>query len=851
MAKDSTAIHEFPMLYATDCDFLASDVDDWIWTKAETRPGFWTIEVTFRSGPRSWWGWLTGAKETKTVRRVHLLKEEYATLDKVVSNQIYSEAKSKVYRAVVYQRSLNLWDTGSDDHVAMRTVGAWAVACYKTQSGKYEDGAGWSWWLGPIGSGVGAYFAAAAVSCPWAFGIGIGVVAATAFYRAWTHEGVHRTKLYRTPANYGYFWSGQDNRAPEGTGPAESSAPAADGGAQPEDQPKPPASSGSGKGQSSKKNRLGYQAAGEEYVNEHPGGGGTAEDSEIRASIEGRIVRRECGVGVVGQSTDDSGTARGSMKMAPGLIPGRKQICGVLSQPISKEPNVYAQEYLNALKAVDERITKKQRPYAGKASDEAKISRFVWRSMNGRRHAPFHFAKVMDLIHELTYDSIKSKKWTEGRMQNAIETLCREVDPQFKLSAAVKLESMQEEKAPRLLIADGDLGQVMALMTIHCFETLLKKHLPEKGIKGLPKKDAIKRIMKATRVPRKAAKDGVTVFEGDGSAWDTTCSASIRNLVENPVLIHIAGVVNAFIHTAPATWATAHTSVCTKPTLDLTFTKDKERQWLTIDAIRRSGHRGTSCLNWWINFTLWHCAIFEKPEFFLDPCHRNAADVTGVMRRMNSAFEGDDSFLVTAPKIIPGKELHTHVLQFWERVGFNMKIEMRTTRALFVGYYIGLDEAGPVFDEQKDEYMMVPEIDRCFARSGTSCSPAMIQAFMANDRAACIRLAGSAAMSRAFEFAGLSPTISEKFLQYAEECDFDLTHDLRMRTNESFETKSDLVAHIKILNGTCACEAAILRSTGFWCSDQELHAFIDWPWNYDNLADWQGFRDSLPVAWRQ
>ena len=49
-------------------------------------------------------------------------------------------------------------------------------------------------------------------------------------------------------------------------------------------------------------------------------------------------------------------------------------------------------------------------------------------------------------------------------------------------------------------------------------------------------------------------------------------------------------------------------------------------------------------------------------------------------------------------------------------------------------------------------WMMVPEIDRCFARSGTSCSASMIQAFMANDLRKCKTLAGSAAMSRAFEY---------------------------------------------------------------------------------------------------
>ena len=30
-------------------------------------------------------------------------------------------------------------------------------------------------------------------------------------------------------------------------------------------------------------------------------------------------------------------------------------------------------------------------------------------------------------------------------------------------------------------------------------------------------------------------------------------------------------------------------------------------------AIRRSGHRGTSCLNWWVNVALWIRSVAEDP----------------------------------------------------------------------------------------------------------------------------------------------------------------------------------------------------------------------------------------------
>lgn len=776
------------MLYETDYNFRVSDVEGWMWDRAASRAGYWSIVIPMKTGGWTWLGWFSGDVEEVINRRVNFSQKEFALLDKVVTNQIYSESKAKVHRAVVYQRSLQLWDTGNEDDVTMRTLGAWAMSQYKCQAGKFK--------VRGVATGFFNTLLVFLTQILQLFGLtGFDVVGPAQRYRP---------RLVRTGE-------------PEPT--KESPSSDADGDAQ----------------KKSPKNKLGYQEEGAEYINEHEGGGNDDKDSEIRATVEGRIVRKDCGIGVVGQTTDDT---------------GRKQICGVLSQPISVEPNVYAQELLNAIKAIEERINKKQRIYAGSEEDEKKIQRFVSQSIYGKRNAPFSAKKVMDLLHKLVYDEIKSNKWTEERVTDAIEKLCREIDPEFKLKCAVKLEPMPEEKAPRLLIADEDRGQVMALMTIYCIETLIKQHFPEKGIKGLPKKEAIKRVMKACRVPRKVAKKLVTIFEGDGSAWDTTCSAEIRDLVENPVINHVANLVNAFMYATPSSWADAHSSLCAEEKLDMSYSKNKEFQKITIKAIRRSGHRGTSCLNWWINFVCWHCAIFEDPELFLDPTHRWGKDVTGVTRWMNSAFEGDDSFLVTAPRIEPGKALHTQILQFWKRIGFNMKIELRKNRALFVGYYIGLDESGPLFDEKKDEWMMVPEIDRCFSRAGTSCSPAMIQAFEAGDRAKCVRLAGSAAMSRAYEFAGLAPTISNKFLQYAIDCDFEITHDLKMRTNQEIDDKSELVEHIRALNATCKNEEEILRSTGFWMSDQESNRFVDFMWDYDQLCDWKGFLESLPESWR-
>jgi hypothetical protein len=422
---------------------------------------------------------------------------------------------------------------------------------------------------------------------------------------------------------------------------------------------------------------------------------------------------------------------------------------------------------------------------------------------------------------------------------------------------------MPEGKAPRMLIADGDEGQVLALLTICCIEDLIKKHMPKKTIKGLGKRAAMERIAAELRVPKAAysktkapvrvaaeQRPGASVFEGDGSAWDTTCSSMLRDCVENPVIIHVATILKVMM-AQPESWVQAHSDMSVMKQLTLTFKKNGEFRRFTIDAIRRSGHRGTSCLNWWVNFVGWHCAIFEMPETFLDPEVRYGRDHSGIHRWLASAFEGDDSFLSTTPKIGENDELYVSLLQRWERLGFNMKIFIRGDRGLFTGYYHALDNDGPTG-------VFMPEIDRCFARAGVSCSPTMIKCFKDKDRKGCQQISRAAALSRAYEFAGLSPTISTKYMRYYENLSVKtmVDRDLQMRTcgGDAEFSEPEIVAEINLKNGAAmsfdSSELDRLAAVGFPCTAEELCRFSLQMWDYDLLRDWDGFRASLPVSWR-
>lgn len=134
----------------------------------------------------------------------------------------------------------------------------------------------------------------------------------------------------------------------------------------------------------------------------------------------------------------------------------------------------------------------------------------------------------------------------------------------------------------------------------------------------------------------------------------------------------------------------------------------------------------------------------------------------------------------------------------------------------------------------------------------------MIEHFKAENRAGCQSVSRAAALSRAYEFAGLSPTISTKYLRYYESLAVKtaVDRDLQMRTcgGDVEFSEPDILAEINMKNGAAmtfdSSERDRLAAVGFECTDEELSQFSLRTWDYDLLKDWEGFRGSLPASWQ-
>lgn len=716
-------------------------------------------------------------------------EEEYSKLSRTMYHGLRNGTKTSAFHAGLENAAQTLWPTGSLDHVAMRHVGVMFVMAYITRA------TGQSQRKKPYLK-MGAVVIGALCTRELHLVLMALVVIAHMYYRARGWQ-VMLPSLNRV-----------ESRAERKPAQKEANEGNESNDTGPEHKPTPP--------------KLDAPS--------------TPNDDEngAEATEDGRTIVRGDVVAVVGQNYDKDEPVN------------HMPIVGLLVGPCQLKPNVYSKTASNIKAAIQQRIVKKAiKPNLNKI-DKARIGGLVRKCMSvHKRCGVFSRERVREwACQHFNLEDCKSGKWSLARFRGSLENLYAKERPRYSFKTDIKYECMPEGKAPRMLIADGDEGQLMALAVVKCFEELLFEHFEAKSIKHLAKRDAIHRVLGELHKP------GAKAIEGDGSAWDTTCNVLIRSLVENPILRHIFEVLSEF-GVIPECWMEEHSLACEQKRLRLFFSNKFETISVTIDAIRRSGHRGTSCLNWWINFVMWVSSVFKEPERFLDPDVRKGEDLVGVMRWWNGCFEGDDSLCTMKPPMEEGDALSDVFLKFWKSAGFDMKIVFCDKRATFVGWHLGCT------DGELNE-VCCPELPRALANSGVSVSTEGIQAAKDANRKTANTLAAASALARASDFSGILPSVSNKYLDFAESlntADFqDREMSIRAFGDDGFGAKA-VREQIRERNMgvTPQEEMKIMEVLGYDATHGEIATFQEYVWSMDPhvLTDYDSFRESLPPSWRK
>jgi hypothetical protein len=189
-------------------------------------------------------------------------------------------------------------------------------------------------------------------------------------------------------------------------------------------------------------------------------------------------------------------------------------------------------------------------------------------------------------------------------------------------------------------------------------------------------------------------------------------------------------------------------------------------------------------------------------------------------------------------------------LSFWHAGGFDMKIVFCDTRATVVGWHIACND-GEITD------VMCPELPRAMSNSGVGVSPGTVEAAKRGNMRQIKDVAKASAIARAGDFAGILPTVSNKYLEFARSLGLHEVHDREMSYrvygedgHGSTEIETEIIA--ANLQVTPTEELVTMRILGYDATAQELDRFVTRVWSLEPevLLDFEGFRSSLPPSWR-
>lgn len=355
-----------------------------------------------------------------------------------------------------------------------------------------------------------------------------------------------------------------------------------------------------------------------------------------------------------------------------------------------------------------------------------------------------------------TIEHLASKKWSFARLELAGgQAHIPGVRPDFEASIKTNetLDAAEKVKPPRIIIADGDVGQYIHLLPCALLEAGLFEYFKHHNIKHLAKMDAMAKVQ--SRMNFTAKDDRHIVFAGDGSAWDTTINEEIQSLIDIPILQHICDyLVNSKHPGFSQEWGTYVLKPRAAKKLSVRFRVRHEVIRRILPQMRRSGDRGTSVLNWLVNFTMWHAIMLDNPAEVVERPGRTKFKLRNkVSGNLVSCFEGDDSLLCTDVPI--DASFRAHIDRMWSRAGFDMKLEITESGVLtFVGYDLLVNKGIKGY---------CPELRRALVSSAWTCARV--------DEGDIPRLAYEKFLSRALEFSSANPYAAAYFYACAKHYD--------------------------------------------------------------------------------
>lgn len=478
---------------------------------------------------------------------------------------------------------------------------------------------------------------------------------------------------------------------------------------------------------------------------------------------------------------------------------------GVKILPTLMDKKYFSSIRKNVKRGLKERVEDKEVPMTVTDSDVKEIQRMV-RALQSQA---FTEDKIRHVASSILFGDLKSKKWSAQRVEAGLRFLHERYSPEMQFTVSVKLEPMPHNKPPRVLIADGDAGQIKSWLCIGILERLLFYHFSDNSIKSGSKAEAMGKHESDMRITKAA----VSILENDGSAWDACCRKRLRELTEVPIIEHIIKVLdemmipeNEWSHQRLRADKKTFLKLRFAPKIELTHPSGSEEYdleeiecaamnkpiFFKIDAIRRSGDRGTSCLNFLMNVVCWawvlcgsSCALMVKGRTTRIPLWNGGQSTVKIK------CEGDDSHLAVTYKF--SQDELDDLESRWTRLGHRPKLYLRQPGSVteFTGYHFLVDEHGIIPGTG------CPDIVRTMVASSVTIAKEAVAGVVEEDEKKIAPIACASLLCTAAAFSERLPSLANFYLRVSREWmarghlkHVELTHDHIMRLTP--EVKDEL-----------------------------------------------------------
>lgn len=533
----------------------------------------------------------------------------------------------------------------------------------------------------------------------------------------------------------------------------------------------------------------------------------------------------------------------------PGAVVGctrqldQAEIAGTRVCPSIAKMELDCNTYDQAVAAVTGRFPDQREPTFSRGDRD---NFFGW--VQRMKQTIFPHKKIVEWTNSLPdMQALKSKKWNEGRFIHAFNKAIL-TDGFFEIECKVKTEPRAPEKAPRLLTLDSDIGQICALLCIKCIEDLLFHHFVNHCTKHVSKREAIARAMHIGHGrPCK-------MLEGDGKAFDITMTGPFRELTENMIMAHVTMVIKKLF---PGLGVILQKHLEKNEEQEMVLRTKKKAKSLfqqifgcckiSVAAIRRSGHRGTSVLNWLANHAMWSCMVFGRDAGVMclqgSKTHKSRF---GPVITIDYVFEGDDSIMAVSSEL---QDYAPQIQAKFHEWGINMKLAWRSNgdAANFIGWWMFVGEKGFTG-------VCMPDITKALKKTGYSTAPEMKQVLIRHgyDSQLYGDMSAAVLLARAHDFSGYSPSISRHYLMMAqsltESALFNYETGMHTGCRDSAQVLAEIGRNNALANLSIEKEAEHITQCGFPVSVEDMNWFGT-SYFHARMGD-EEYTQAIPVGWR-